>query len=80
MELIVIGVGIFVLAIVVIELLRFAFRNMRSAQRAQIRKRLRRFTYVEGGRDGTEIYQEADIQRYPLAECDSGAGAVCCAD
>lgn len=51
------GVGIFVLAIVVIELLRFSIRNMQTARHARIRKRLRRFTYVEGGRNGTEIYK-----------------------
>jgi tight adherence protein B len=58
MELIVIGVGIFVSAIIIIELLRFAFRNMNTVQRAQIRKRLRRFIYLEKGRDGTEIYKK----------------------
>lgn len=76
MELIVIGVGLFVLAIVIIELLKFAFRNMRSTQRAHIRKRLRRFTFVEGGPGSTEIFKKriysdiswlnAILQRVPL--------------
>jgi tight adherence protein B len=76
MELIVIGVGIFILAILVIELLRYSFRNMHIAQSAKIRKRLRRFAFTESGHDGTEIFKKREysdiswlngiIQRMPL--------------
>jgi tight adherence protein B len=58
MELIVIGAGIFLAAVVIIELLTYAFRHMQSARRVKIRKRLRRYAFVEGGADGTEILKK----------------------
>ena len=45
MELVIVGIIIFVCAVVIIELTVYAIRNMRSAQRVRIRKRLRKFKY-----------------------------------
>ena len=65
MELFLIGAGIFLSSIIIIQLVIYAYGNMRSAQRMKIRKRLRKHVYVEGGKDGTEILKKrvySDIQ------------------
>ena len=58
MELVLVGLIIFVCAVVIIELTAYGIRNMRSAQRVKIRKRLRKFKYVETGLDGAEILKK----------------------
>jgi tight adherence protein B len=58
MEIFVLGAFIFVVAVVVIELLGYAVRNMRSAQRARIRKRLRRYSFTGTGSEGEEILKK----------------------
>lgn len=55
MELFFIGIGIFVFGVIVIELIIYAVRNMRSAKRAKIRKRLRKYAYTDNEKDPTEI-------------------------
>lgn len=66
MELVLIGIGIFILAVVLIELLTFAIRNMRSAKRAKIRKRLRKYAYTESGKDGTDILKKRIYSEVPF--------------
>lgn len=58
MEIFVLGAFIFVVAVVVIELLGYAVRNMRSAQRSRIRKRLRRYTFSATGAEGEDILKK----------------------
>ena len=58
MELFAIGFGIFFAAVLIIQLLSYGVRHMRATQRVKIRKRLRKYTYAEGGGDGTEILKK----------------------
>jgi tight adherence protein B len=55
MDLFAIGFGIFIATVLIIQLVMYGVRHMRTAQRAKIRKRLRKLTYVESGGDGDEI-------------------------
>jgi tight adherence protein B len=66
MQLALIGFGLFVLSIAVIELVAYGYRNLRSTQRAKIRKRLRKHVYVESGRDGSEILKKRVLSDVPF--------------
>jgi tight adherence protein B len=58
MDLFILGAAIFLLSIVIIELLAYSYRNMRSTQRAKVQKRLRRYAYVEDEAEGAEILKK----------------------
>jgi tight adherence protein B len=58
MDLFILGAAIFFLTIIIVELLAYSYRNLRSTQRAKIRKRLRRYAYVEDGMEGSEILKK----------------------
>lgn len=47
MDFMIIGVILFVLSVLVIELMLFAYRNLASTQRAKIEKRLEKYSFVE---------------------------------
>jgi tight adherence protein B len=67
MEFWAVGFGIFLATVIVIELLVFGVRNMRSTQRSKIRKRLRKYTYVEGGgADGADILKKKVYSEIPI--------------
>ena len=66
MELYVIGAGIFIVTVIIVELISFAVRNTRAAKRGKIRKRLRKYIYVEGGQDGTEITKKRILSDVPF--------------
>ena len=66
MELYAIGAGIFIVTVIIIELISFAVKNTRSAKRVKIRKRLRKYIYVEGGQDGTEITKKRILSDVPF--------------
>ena len=55
MELFAIGFGIFIATVLIIQLVTYGVHHMRTPQRVKIRKRLRKYTYVESGSDGPEI-------------------------
>ena len=55
MELLVIGILIFICTVAIIELIGYAIKNMRSAQRVRIRKRLRKYRYIETGAGESDI-------------------------
>jgi tight adherence protein B len=55
MGLFAIGFGIFIATVLIIQLVTYGVRHMRTAQRVKIRKRLRKYTYVESESDGAEI-------------------------
>jgi tight adherence protein B len=65
MELIVIGAIIFIATAVIIELVVYATRHMRATQKMKIRKRLRKFVYVEGGKDGEQILKKRVLSDVP---------------
>lgn len=55
MDLLILGAALFILTVIIIELLTYAYRHLRVAQRTKVRKRLRRYAYVEDGTEGAEI-------------------------
>lgn len=59
------GASIFILAIIVIELVGYSIRNMRSTQRARIRKRLRRYAYTGAGSEGEDILKRRTYSEVP---------------
>ena len=66
MEIILIGIGIFIIGVIIIELITYAVRNMRSAKRAKIRKRLRKYAYTDTGKDGTDILKKRIYSEIPF--------------
>lgn len=68
MNLTVIGILIFITAVIVIELLQFGYRNMRAAKRARIRKKLRKYTQAEAAHDDTEIIRRRVLSDNAIAD------------
>jgi tight adherence protein B len=66
MEQIIIGGIIFIVCVIMIELLIYAVKNARSPNRARIRKRLRKFAYVEEGMDGSDILRKRVLSEIPF--------------
>jgi tight adherence protein B len=66
MELLVLGGAIFISCVIVIELLIYAVKNARSPNRARIRKRLRKFVYVEEGLEGSDILRKRVLSEIPF--------------
>jgi tight adherence protein B len=66
MELFAIGFGIFIATVLIIQLAIYGVRNMRTTQRVKIRRRLRKYTYVETGSDGTEILKKRAFSDIPF--------------
>jgi tight adherence protein B len=58
MELFAIGFGIFIATVLIIQLATYGVRHMRTTQSMKIRKRLRKYTYVESGVEGSEILKK----------------------
>jgi tight adherence protein B len=67
MQVVVVGLIIFFSCVIILELLIYAFKNMRSPNRAKIRKRLRKHVYVqdEGG-GGTDIMKKRIYSEIPF--------------
>jgi len=66
MEKLMTGVIIFVICIIVIELFIYAAKNARSPNRGKIRKRLRKYAYVEQGVDGSDIMRKRLLSDIPF--------------
>jgi tight adherence protein B len=66
MELLVLGGAIFISCVIVIELLIYAVKNARSPNRARIRKRLRKFVYVEEDLEGSDILRKRVLSEIPF--------------
>jgi len=66
MNIFVIGAIIFFMAVIVIELLIYAVKNMRSVQRAQIRKRLRKHTYEKDDAGQIDIVKKRVLSEIPF--------------
>ena len=66
MEQLIIGGAIFITCVIIIELLIFAVRNSRSPNRARIRKRLRKFMYVEADMEGSDILRKRVLSEIPF--------------
>jgi tight adherence protein B len=66
MDLFAIGFGIFIATVLIIQLVTYGVRHMRTTQRVKIRKRLRKLTYVESGPDGAEILKKRAFSDIPF--------------
>ena len=66
MELLILGGAIFISCVIVIELIIYAVKNARSPNRARIRKRLRKFAYVEEGIGGSDILRKRVLSEIPF--------------
>jgi tight adherence protein B len=66
MELVLIGIGIFVFAVVIIELITFAIRNSGSAKSGRIRKKLRKYSFDDGEEEGTDILKKRIYSEIPF--------------
>jgi len=66
MNIFVIGSIIFFITIIVIELLIYSVKNMRSLNRAKIRKRLRKHTYVEDNSGQIDIVKKRVLSDIPF--------------
>jgi tight adherence protein B len=66
MEFFAIGFGIFIAAVLIIQLATYGVRHMRTTPRVKIRKRLRKYTYVQDGSDDSEILKKRVFSDVPL--------------
>jgi len=66
MELFAIGFGIFIATVLIIQLATYGVRHMRTTQSMKIRKRLRKYTYVESGVEGSEILKKRVLSDIPF--------------
>lgn len=66
MEQFILGMIIFIACVIVIELLIYAGKNARSPKRAKIRKRLRKYVYVEEGIQGADILRKRMLSDIPF--------------
>ena len=66
MNLFIVGLLLFIMAICVIELMTFAFRQIRSPQRAKLRKRLRKYMVEENPVNGADILRKRVLSEIPF--------------
>ncbi len=66
MEKLMTAIIIFVICVSVIELLIYAVKNARSPNRGKIRKRLRKYAYVEEGVGGADIMRKRVLSEIPF--------------
>ena len=66
MNLYVIGAIIFFMAVLIIELLTYAVKNMQSVNRAKIRKRLRKHTYEKDSTGQIDIVKRRVLSDIPF--------------
>ncbi len=66
MDQLIIGAAIFITCVIVIELVIYAINNARSPNRGKIRKRLRKFVYVEEGIQGSDILRKRILSDIPF--------------
>jgi tight adherence protein B len=66
MDKLITAIIIFGICLIVIELLIYAGKNARSPNRGRIRKRLRKYTYVEEGVGGSDIMRKRVLSEIPF--------------
>ena len=66
MDFVVAGIIIFIMSVAVIELSFFAYRQMHSPARAKIRKRLRKYSYVQSGEGSADIIKKRVLSDVPF--------------
>jgi tight adherence protein B len=66
MQQFIIGLIIFVISIIIIEMLSYAYKGIRSPSRTKILKRLRRAIYTEDEQGGTDIVKKRVLSEIPF--------------
>ena len=66
MQQFIIGATIFIVLVIVVELLIYGYKNMRSPNRGKIRKRLRKSVYAEDNQAGTDILRKRVLSEIPF--------------
>jgi tight adherence protein B len=66
MEYIIAGIAIFLITVSIIELLSYAYRNSQTAKRNRIRKRFRKYVFIESDETGTDIVKKRVLSDVPL--------------
>ena len=66
MEYIIAGIAIFLITVSIIELLSYAYRNSQTAKRNCIRKRFRKYVFIESDDTGTDIVKKRVLSDVPL--------------
>lgn len=66
MQHLIMGAIIFIIAVSIIELLKFTIRSIRNPDRTKILKRLRKTVYSEHGQDGTTITKQRVLSGIPF--------------
>jgi tight adherence protein B len=61
-----IGTFIFIMLVIVVELLIYGYKNLRSPNRAKIRKRLRKTVYTQNDGAGTDILRKRILSEIPF--------------
>lgn len=61
-----IGIGIFILSVIIIELALYAFKHTRSANRVKVRKRLRKYVYSQNGPESSDIVRKRILSDIPF--------------
>jgi tight adherence protein B len=62
----ILGATIFVISVIIIELLAYAYRSIRSPDRTKILKRLRKSIYTEDEQAGTDIIRKRVLSEIPF--------------
>ena len=66
MQQFILGAIIFVISVIIIELLTYGYRSIRSPDRTKILKRLRKSIYTERGQDGADIMRQRVLSEIPF--------------
>jgi len=66
MSIFLIGIGIFVFTVIIIELVAYAIKHMHSSKRAKIRKRFRKYAYGGEEDEGTDILKQRIYSEVPF--------------
>ena len=66
MEQLIIGISIFFISVLIIELIIYSIKNSRSPDRIKVRKRLKKFTYVDERNEDSDIMRKRVLSDIPL--------------
>lgn len=66
MQQLILGVTIFVISVIIIELLTYAYKSICSPDRTKILKRLRKSIYMQHEQSGTDIMKQRVLSEIPL--------------
>ncbi|MFO7559452.1 MAG: type II secretion system F family protein [Desulfobacterales bacterium] len=68
MNLIVVGISIFILSVIIIELSVYGYKNMKATDRSKIRKKLRAYSYSSQHEESTDILRKRVLSSDPLID------------